>query len=142
MRKSLLALVALLSFGVITFSHQPVAQAGPPAKEKVITTKSGLKYVDIKVGTGASPKIGQMVKVNYKGTFANGNVFDESKDKPIEFQLGHVIAGWNEGLQTMKVGGKRKLICPPSLAYGSQGAGGVIPPNATLTFVVELIGIR
>jgi peptidylprolyl isomerase len=112
---------------------------------KWITTKSGLKYMDVKVGTGATPKLGQTVKVNYVGTFPNGKEFDNSKKHggPIEFQLGRVIQGWNEGLSTMKVGGTRKLICPPNLAYGPGGTpDGTIPPNATLYFTVELLGVR
>lgn len=111
-------------------------------KEKYITTKSGLKYFDVKVGTGPSPKVTDKVKVNYVGTFPDGREFDSSAKNggPITFPLNKVIKGWTEGVSTMKVGGKRKLICPPDLAYGPDGMG-PIPPNATLHFEVELLEI-
>jgi peptidylprolyl isomerase len=111
----------------------------------VITTDSGLKYVDIQEGTGASPKPGQTVVVHYTGTLENGKKFDSSRDRgqPFQFKIGvgQVIKGWDEGVGTMKVGGRRELIIPPELGYGARGAGGVIPPNATLKFDVELIRI-
>lgn len=121
------------------------------ACSKEITTSSGLKYIDIKVGSGDSPTKGQKVSVHYTGWLTGespgevGKKFDSSLDRgtPFEFPIGmsRVIKGWDEGVMSMKVGGKRKLIIPPELGYGSRGAGGVIPPNAILIFEVELLSV-
>ena len=112
---------------------------------ETVTTPSGLKYVDEKVGDGASPQKGKQVSVHYTGTLTDGKKFDSSRDRgqPFKFVIGvgQVIAGWDEGVMSMKVGGKRKLIIPANLGYGSRGAGGVIPPNAELHFDVELLGV-
>ena len=109
------------------------------------TTDSGLQYEDEKVGTGPSPQKGKRVTVHYTGTLTNGKKFDSSVDRKEPFQftigVGQVIAGWDEGVMSMKVGGKRKLMIPSKLAYGPSGAGGVIPPNADLNFDVELLGV-
>jgi peptidylprolyl isomerase len=111
----------------------------------MVTTASGLQYEDVKEGTGASPTRGQRVTVHYTGTLPDGRKFDSSRDRndPFVFQIGvgQVIKGWDEGVMSMKVGGRRKLVIPPSLGYGARGAGGVIPPNATLHFDVELLGV-
>ena len=111
-----------------------------------ITTASGLVYEDTVVGEGAEAKAGQQATVHYTGWLTNGSKFDSSKDRndPFEFSLGmrQVIGGWYEGVQGMKIGGTRKLTIPPQLGYGARGAGGVIPPNATLVFEVELLGLR
>ena len=110
------------------------------------TTPSGLIIDDLSVGQGAAAAAGQQVKVHYTGWLTDGTKFDSSKDRndPFDFPLGagRVIKGWDEGVQGMKVGGRRKLTIPPALGYGARGAGGVIPPNATLVFEVELLGVN
>lgn len=116
------------------------------AANETITTQSGLQYVDLVVGSGASPQFAQTVTVHYTGWLIDGKKFDSSVDRgqPFQFQIGvgMVIKGWDEGVMTMKVGGKRKLTIPPQIGYGARGAGGVIPPNATLIFEVELLGVK
>jgi len=132
---------------------QPV-QAEPPAPPadptptptegmEVITTDSGLKYIDLKTGNGESPKSGAIVTVHYSGWLDDGTLFDSSvkRGTPATFALNRVVAGWTEGVGSMKVGGKRKLVIPPELGYGSRGQGR-IPPDATLTFEVELLEIK
>jgi peptidylprolyl isomerase len=114
-------------------------------KRRAMKTASGLEYEDLVEGTGPTPQRGQKVTVHYVGTLTNGKKFDSSRDRgqPFSFTIGvgQVIAGWDEGVGSMQVGGKRKLTIPASLGYGARGAGNVIPPNATLIFEVELLGI-
>jgi peptidylprolyl isomerase len=141
---AILAAVVLTSIAAMT-SDDP-ASAAP----KSVTTSSGLQIIDTKVGTGASPKQGQTAVVHYTGWLyengAKGEKFDSSVDRgqPFEFPVGQgrVIKGWDEGVASMKIGGKRTLIVPPLLGYGQRGAGGAIPPNATLMFDVELLGVK
>ncbi len=113
--------------------------------DDTVTTASGLKYVDVKVGAGAAPTAGKKVKVHYTGRLADGKKFDSSVDRgqPFEFVIGvgQVIKGWDEGVLSMKVGGQRKLVIPPNLGYGPRGFPGAIPPNAELHFDVELLGV-
>ena len=120
--------------------------ATPAASAAAVTTPSGLGYVDLVQGAGPSPVAGKQVKVHYTGWLENGTKFDSSVDRgePLMFTIGvgQVVPGWDEGVLSMKTGGKRKLIVPPSLGYGAAGAGGVIPPNATLIFEVELLDVE
>jgi FKBP-type peptidyl-prolyl cis-trans isomerase FkpA len=113
------------------------------AKPGAVKTPSGLVYIPVKAGTGASPAATDKVKVNYEGKLVDGTVFDSSykRGQPVEFGLNQVIPCWTEGVQKMKVGGEATLVCPPSIAYGERGAPGAIPPNATLVFKVELLGV-
>lgn len=119
---------------------------GKTSMPDAITTDSGLKYVDEVVGEGDAPAKGKMVRVHYTGTLTNGKKFDSSRDRnePFEFKIGvgQVISGWDEGVMSMRVGGKRQLIIPAELGYGARGAPPVIPPNSELLFDVELLGVR
>jgi peptidylprolyl isomerase len=139
---------ATLTFEVELISIQEASPDAPTSVEEAdyVTTVSGLKYSDFVVGEGASPETGQSVIVHYTGWLEDGTKFDSSLDRgePFTFQIGtgQVIAGWDEGVATMKVGGKRQLIIPPDLGYGEQGAGNVIPANATLIFEVELLDVK
>jgi peptidylprolyl isomerase len=130
---------------VITSMLAAVSLSPTLGATKPVTTDTGLQYTDVKPGNGQTPKRGQVVIVHYTGTLTDGKQFDSSQGRdPLKFTLGEgqVIQGWDEGISTMKVGGKRQLVIPASLGYGAQGMGGVIPPNATLHFDVELIGVE
>lgn len=145
--KSTLCTIAFLSMTVaMPYAFAQSEAAAAAAKEAgAVVTASGLVYRSLKDGTGAQPaSASDTVKVHYRGTLPNGTEFDSSykRNAPIDFPLNRVIPCWTEGVQKMKVGGKAKLTCPPGIAYGANGAGGVIPPNATLHFEVELLGIN
>lgn len=167
MREILISFAIMAAFGLLLllsavfgFSNPPKAIASPVSVvsslnnqeisnmdlTQAVTTPSGLQYIDQQVGTGESPTRGQTVIVHYTGTLEDGTKFDSSRDRnsPFSFKIGvgQVIKGWDEGVGSMKVGGVRTLIIPSDLAYGSRGAGGVIPPNATLIFDVELLDIQ
>lgn len=139
------AVATSLLLSSVTSSWAADAVAAAAAKEAgAVVTASGLVYRSLKDGTGASPTATDKVKVHYRGTFPDGKEFDSSykRNEAIEFPLNGVIKCWTEGVQRMKVGGKAKLTCPAAIAYGERGAGGVIPPNATLLFEVELLAIN
>jgi FKBP-type peptidyl-prolyl cis-trans isomerase len=149
-----MSFAVLLAAGAL--SLPALAQEGKPmssepkadskAEPQEVVTSSGLKYVDLKVGDGDEAKSGYAVEVHYTGWLTNGTKFDSSLDRkqPFKFKLGagQVIDGWDKGVAGMKVGGKRKLTIPPGLGYGARGAGGVIPPNSTLIFEVELLAVH
>lgn len=139
-------LIKMSSVVVLAILCAMPVHAAETKVNKMMTTDSGLKYVDVVVGNGASPTRGKQVKVHYTGTLENGTKFDSSVDRrqPFSFIIGvgQVIKGWDEGVMGMKVGGKRKLVIPANLGYGARGAGGVIPPNATLLFDVELLDVQ
>jgi FKBP-type peptidyl-prolyl cis-trans isomerase FkpA len=134
----------ILSLAGTSLWAQNVTTDAAAKEPGAVVTPSGLVYRALKEGNGASPKASDAVKVHYRGTFPDGREFDSSykRGEPISFPLSGVIPCWTEGVQRMKVGGKAKLTCPPQIAYGSRGAGGVIPPNATLLFEVELLGVN
>ena len=150
---ALLALVAALAVALPVAAFRPAVAAttmsytpvSVKTTAKTVTLPDGLKYTDVKVGKGAQPRTGQTAIVHYTGTFVDGKKFDSSRDhgRPFEFVLGgRVIPCWNEAVATMRVGGRRKLVCPPKLAYGERGYPPVIPPNTTLKFDVELLGVK
>lgn len=149
MMQRLFSLGTVLGVLCLTTSAMSAGEApssGKPSAGKLVTTESGLQYVDLVVGTGRQAELGDTATVHYTGWLEDGTKFDSSLDRgqPFSFRVGagQVIKGWDEGVGTMREGGKRKLIIPPNLGYGPRGAGRVIPPNATLTFEVEVLKLR
>lgn len=146
MKHALIALtIASASLSALPAHAQQNATLDAAAKEPgAVVTSSGLVFRSMKEGSGARPGAANVVKVHYRGTFPDGKEFDSSyaRGTPIEFPLNRVIPCWTEGVQRIQVGGKAKLTCPSHIAYGERGAGNVIPPNATLVFEVELLGVR
>jgi FKBP-type peptidyl-prolyl cis-trans isomerase len=149
-RNQRIAIIVIVVLLIAVGGYSLYKSQSPSAPEisdaDLITTSSGLQYQDLEVGAGAQAKPGDQVSVHYTGWLEDGTKFDSSLDRnePFQFQLGAgmVIKGWDEGVSDMKVGGKRKLVIPSNLGYGAAGAGGVIPPNATLFFEVELLAIN
>ncbi len=143
MKRLIIAAVATTLFvPALALANDTIDKA---AKEKgAVKTASGMVYRSIKEGSGKSPTAASVVEVNYRGTLPNGTEFDSSykRHQSATFPLSRVIPCWTEGVQMMKVGGKAQLVCPPELAYGARGAGNVVPPNATLIFEVELLGVK
>ena len=135
--------LAILSGVMALMAGGNAAAQAAPDMPAPITTASGVVYQSLREGQGTSPTATDVVRVNYKGTLADGTVFDSSYDRhePAQFPLYGVIPCWTEGVQLMKPGGKARLTCPPQTAYGESGAGGSIPPNATLTFEIELLAV-
>ncbi len=136
------ALATMLMIPALAAANETIDKA---AKEKgAVKSPSGMVYVPLRDGKGASPSSVSTVEVNYRGTLTNGKEFDSSykRKQSISFPLNGVIPCWTEGVQKMKIGGKAKLVCPPDLAYGARGAGSDVPPNATLIFEVELLSIK
>ena len=135
---------AIVSLSVVSMASAQSSAAPATAAAAPVTTKSGLVFQSLKEGTGTSPKATDTVSVHYRGTFLDGKEFDSSykRNAPTSFPLNGVIPCWIEGVQLMKPGGKARLTCPPAIAYGERGAGGVIPPNATLNFEIELISVK
>jgi FKBP-type peptidyl-prolyl cis-trans isomerase FkpA len=133
-----------LALIVLPAAAQKPTNSTSAAAAPAVTTKSGLVYQSLQEGSGKPPAATETVKVHYRGTFPDGREFDSShkRGEPTEFLLNRVIPCWTEGVQLMKPGGKAKLVCPPAIAYGERGAGGVIPPNATLHFEIELISVK
>lgn len=145
MNRLLLTSIALaMGLASLPAAAQNAVLTAAAQEPGAVVTASGLVYRALKEGTGPSPSAADTVKVHYKGTFPDGKEFDSSyaRGTPIEFPLGRVIPCWTEGVQRIKVGGKAKLTCPSQIAYGERGAGRTIPPNATLVFEVELLGIN
>jgi FKBP-type peptidyl-prolyl cis-trans isomerase FkpA len=141
-RLILVAIATTFAVQALAASNETIEKA---AKEKgAVKTPSGMVYKSIKDGSGKSPLATNTVEVNYRGTLTNGKEFDSSykRNQSIQFPLSGVIPCWTEGVQMMKVGGKAQLVCPPELAYGARGAGSAVPPNATLIFEVELLGVK